>query len=204
MDGNTKENEMKREKTAYKNNGIRRSPRHAFIFQVPGQKPAKVWATVKPGRLDFAIILTEADVLAAMRLKGYGDGQNCAGAVCTSRHSDVFPHPVSGHFDWVYNRVYVADRNDALGLPKNCVVYAHNNSSIAKLFDNKAGLKKLLARLRKYGPITIKLSPPVYRPREEGRARGRQDAPPRRKAGAGGLKLRMTKWKSGWLKEAAA
>lgn len=194
---------MKREKTAYKNSGNRRSPRHAFIFQVPGQKPAKIWAAVKPARSEVTITLTEEDVLAAIKQRGYGDAQNCAGAVCVRRHGENFPHAVTGHFDWLYRRLYVADRNDSIGLPRSCVAYSHNDDT-ATLFDSQAGLRKLLARLRERGPLTIKLSPPVYQPREEGRAKGRPDAAPRRKAGARGHKLRMTKWKSGWLKEEAA
>lgn len=187
---------MSETKMAYrKNNRERRPPRHAFIFQVPGQKPAKVWTTVKPARAVVELRLTEEDVLQAMKRKGYGDAQNCAGAICTHRHGNLFSHPVSGHFDWLYRRLYVSDRNDAVGLPKSCVAYSHHDN-VAKLFDSPAGLKKLLKKLREDGPMTIKLSPPVYELREAGRPRGGKSVP-RRTAGSGGLKLRFTKMKAG-------
>jgi hypothetical protein len=192
---------MKR--TAYKTKTSRRSPRHAFLFRVGSQEPSKVWANVKAARSAVSITLTEDDVLRAAQRKGFGDAANCAGALCVYRHSDSFPHAVSGHFDFLERRLYVSDRNDAIGLPKSCVAYSHNDP-VAKLFDSKAGLQKLLARLRKNGPMVIRLSPPVYQQRGAGRAKGAANAPPRRKTGAQGHKLRMTRVEAGWASGAAA
>lgn len=132
---------MNKLKTAYKNSGSKRSPRHAFLFQIPGQKPAKVWTKVKPAKQQVKIILTELDVRTALDNQGQGDAQNCAGAVCAKRHGENFPHKTSGHFDFLYRSFYVADANDKLGLPKSCVAYAHD-SKIAQLFDSRDGLKK--------------------------------------------------------------
>jgi hypothetical protein len=187
---------MSRQKTAYKDSGSRKSPRHAFLFQVAGRK-RKVWAKVRPAKSDVSIVLTENDILEGMKRKGYGDGANCAGAICAGRHSDYFPHKISGHFDWLDRRFYVADRNDAIGLPKSCVAYAHCDS-VAKLFDSQAGLKKLLARVREDGPLTIRLTPPVYRLREIGRPRGNTDTDGPKRKSARGHKLRLTRVAAGW------
>jgi hypothetical protein len=197
---------MAKQIMAYKKTAgrLRKPPRHAFIFQVEGQKPAKIWTTVKPAHENVTLTLTEADVRGAIKRDGQGDAQNCAGAVCARRHGSVFPHSVSGHFDWLYQRLYVADRNTPAGLPKSCVAYAHNDP-VAKLFDSKAGLNKLLARLRKHGPMQIKLSPPVYVEREAGRPRGaRNAAQSNRKASQNATPARISKFKAGWLKEATA
>ncbi len=189
-------------RTAYKQKrGVRRSPRHAFLFQISGQKPTKVWATVKPAKSDVEIVLREQDVQKAIELDGFGDAQNCAGAVCAKRHRSSFDHTVTGHFDWLYRRLYVSDSNTKIGLPKTCVAYAHNDP-VANLFDSADGLKRLLKLIRTNGPITIKLTPIVYRQREIGRPKGKPDAPQQRKMGAVGHKLRMTQFKAGWLKQA--
>lgn len=172
-------------------NKTRRSPRHAFFFKIDGQAPAKVWTTVKPAKSPVTFSLELADVDRAIALKGFGNAQECAGAVCTKRHSAAFPHAFTGHVDWVYNRVYVSCKNDNLNFPKTVVGYDHRDD-VAKLFDTPAGLKKLRASIQKNGPRQIKLFPIVYKTREPGRAKGRQDAPPRRKVGALGHKLRMT------------
>jgi hypothetical protein len=188
---------MSKQKTAYKNSGGRKSPRHAFLFQIGGKK-RKVWATVKPAKTTVTIVLDDPDVLEGMKRKGYGDGANCAGAICTNRHSDYFPHPLSGHFDWLERRLYVSDRNDAIGMPKTCVAYAHNDS-VARLFDSRAGLRKLRNRIREHGPITIRLTPPVYEKREAGRASGHHaDAKPKRTSAGRGHKLRLTRVAAGW------
>ncbi len=192
---------MKR--TAYKTKTSRRSPRHAFLFRVGSQEPSKVWATVKAARSEVSVTLTEDDALRAAQRKGFGDAANCAGALCVNRHSASFPHAVSGHFDFLDRRLYVSDRNDAIGLPKSCVAYSHNDP-VAKLFDSRAGLQKLLARLRKNGPITIKLSPPTYEQRESGGTRNKGTSAPRRKSGAQGHKLRATRVEAGWSTGAAA
>lgn len=172
-------------------NKTRRSPRHGFIFKVDGQKPATVWATVKPAKSEVVIVLTADDVQRAIDLKGFGNAQNCAGAVCTKRHADRFGHAVTGHVDWLYDRAYVADKNDNLGFPKSCVAYDHGDK-IARLFDTKDGLKQLLRLLQKNGPREIRLFPVVYRKRGVNAPKGQKGAPRRRKLGVRGHKLRMT------------
>lgn len=187
-------------RTAYKKRGgERNAPRHAFIFQVGGQKPVKVFSKVRPATKPVEIVLTEEHVRRAMKLNGHGDAQNCAGAVCVKSHSDAFPHGFSGHVDWLSNRVYVADANTSIGLPKTCVAYRLRGvaQKVAPLFDTKAGLQKLLDRVRRDGKLVLQLEPPTYSPREKGRPKGEPDAEQRRKVGAKGHKLRLTRIGSG-------
>ena len=73
MDQRKKEIDMSRKRTAYKNNGSRRSPRHAFLFRIGNRGPSKVWATVKPARSEITITLTEDDIQRAVEKKGFGD-----------------------------------------------------------------------------------------------------------------------------------
>ena len=194
------------EKMAYLNKG-RRSPRHAFLFQVGGQKPVKIFANVKPAQSTVELVLTKDHINRAVKLNGRGDAQNCAGAVCIKSHPDIFPHSFSGHVDWVNNRAYVADSNTAIGLPKTCVAYALRGMAkkIAPLFDSKTGHKKLLEMVRRDGSIKLLLEPPTYIEREGGRKKGQPDVPSRRKVGAKGQHLRLTKIGAGaaWFKEMA-
>lgn len=194
------------ERTAYENKG-RRSPRHAFLFQVGDQKPVKIFTTVKPAKQKVQIRLTEPHIMRALKLDGRGDAQNCAGAVCVKDDAGAFPHPFSGHVDWFHHRVYIADANNSIGLPKSCVAYRAVGMArrVATLFDSKAGLKKLLQMVRRDGAITVTLEPPVYVTREKNRPKGKPGAPTRRKIGAQGHKLRLTKIGSGaaWFKAIA-
>lgn len=195
------------ERSAYLNKGGRRSPRHAFLFQVGKDKPVKVYTKVKPAKKAVIIRLTEEHIQRALKLDGRGDAQNCAGAVCVKSHPDAFPHPFSGHVDWVHNRAYISDANNPIGLPKSCIAYRLRGiaKTIAPLFDSQAGLKKLLAMIRKNGALDITLDLPLYRTQEQGRQKGKPNATARRKVGAKGQKLRLTNIGSGaaWFKEAA-
>lgn len=194
------------ERMAYLNKG-RRSPRHAFLFQVGGQKPVKVFAKVRPAKDEIKLTLTEEHIQRALKLDGRGDAQNCAGAVCVKSHPNLFPHAFSGHVDWLHHRAYVADSNNAIGLPKTCIAYRLRGlaRAVAPLFDSKQGLKKLLAMVRETGTLELVLEPPAYTEREPGRAKGKKDAAPKRKVGAQGHRLRLTKIGSGaaWFKETA-
>jgi hypothetical protein len=192
---------------AYLNRG-RKSPRHAFLFQVGTQKPVKVYAKVKPARAAVEIVLTEEHIKRALKLDGRGDAQNCAGAVCVKSHPDAFPHGFSGHVDWLHHRAYVADSNTSIGLPKTCVAYRLKGTArrVAPMFDSKDGLRQLLKLVRgEGGKLKLVLEPPAYTEREAGRAKGGKDAPPRRKVGAQGHALRLTKIGAGaaWFKEMA-
>lgn len=193
------------ERCAYLNKG-RKSPRHAFLFQVAGQKPVRVFAKVKPARETVTATLTEAHIKRAMKLNGHGDAQNCAGAVCIKDRPE-FPHTFSGHVDWLHHRAYVSDANNSFGLPKSCVAYRLRGVArkVAPLFDSAPGLKKLLEMVRREGSITLVLEPPLYVPREKGRSKGHPEAPTRRKVGAKGQKLRLTNIGSGaaWFKQIA-
>lgn len=201
-----KELEHSTEKSAYLNKG-RKSPRHAFLFQIGSQKPVKVYTKVKPARGSVEITLTEGHIERALKLDGRGDAQNCAGAVCVKAHPEAFPHKVSGHVDWLHHRAYVADVNNSIGLPKSCFAYRLRGMArkIAPLFDSQKGLKKLLELVRREGAITLTLEPPLYIPRPGRKTPHKENAPIRRKVGAKGQKLRLTNIGSGaaWFKQVA-
>lgn len=104
------------------------------------------------------IALTEAMVEEAIRRNGQADGQNCGGAVCTRKHRHLFAHSVSGIVDWWRSRVFILEDKPRKDGTSVCWEYAHYDK-VEELFDTEAGLRKLLTRIRKRGPIQITLYP---------------------------------------------
>lgn len=106
----------------------------------------------KPGTTLAIIEVAAEGVRRALDLNGQADSQNCAGAVCLTRQKKAFNHPVMPLIDWWRRRVYIQDS------PKTCRVYGHFDN-IEELFDTDAGLRKLLKRIEKSGPIKVTLYP---------------------------------------------
>ncbi len=130
--------------------------RYAYDAEV-GDPPIVTKALVLNGTALVTIRLTEAIVREAISRNGQGDGQNCAGAVCVTKHKKLFGHDVLPLVDWWRNRVYLLEGQRANG-QSVCRVYAHYDN-IEELFDTEEGLKKLLRRIRKEGYIDITLYP---------------------------------------------
>lgn len=131
---------------------------HYFRFRLDGAKKDHLaGAVVRPAKRKVEIHITQDHVLRALELKGQGNTQNCAGAICTRDHGDVLGH--AAYFvDWFESRVFIADKIKGDGWPASCIVYKHNDN-VAKLFDTEAGMKKLLANIRKNGPKLVTLYP---------------------------------------------
>jgi hypothetical protein len=144
----------------------RSSPTHSFRFLI-NKKKVSVKTKVKGATAIVPIELTVDDVQRAIDNFGFGDGHNCAGAVCVDRHGPAFEnhHRYTGYVDWWDYRAFLSSRNNKLNMPTHCVAYHHNHPEISKLFDSKAGLKRLLEVIERDGPITIILKPlPKYDP----------------------------------------
>ena len=112
---------------------------------------------VKQGTQRTTIGLTEEMIMQAYRQLGQADEQNCAGTVCVCKHRKKFNHPIGLLVDWHRNRVFIEEGTNKKG-QGICRVYAHYDN-IEELFDTKAGLQRLLARVRKEGTIEITLYP---------------------------------------------
>lgn len=130
-------------------------------FEVP--HPVKV----KYGTKRVLLTLEAHHVERSIELRGVGDLTKCSMAVCGHAHAKSFSHAVakSGWLDWTYSRLFVASRDSKkTGLPIECYAYEHDDE-IALLNDSKEGQQKLLAMIRKNGPIQIVLRP--YRVRSD-------------------------------------
>lgn len=144
--------------------------RHTFYFELDNKQRIRARARVRPAKKIVKVTLTEAHVKEALANNGQGNTQKCAMAVCSRAHGNEFPHPF--HFvDWLDSRAYFVTRVNSVGLPAECVAYTHHDS-VAKLFDTRPGMRKLLKTLEDRGPLTITLYPPKVRARELGRACG--------------------------------
>ncbi len=125
----------------------------------PDDPPWIVKALCKPGTTETTIRLVEHHVEKAIELRGFADGNNCAGGICLLQHRKAFGHPVMPLVDWWYNRVYVCEGINRKTNKATCRVYAHYDG-VAELFDGGPnGLQKLLNRVRKHGHIDITLYP---------------------------------------------
>lgn len=134
--------------------------RHPFHFKLePSGKIITCWAIVRVPRMDVTVSLKAEHARESIRLKGIGNTQTCAMAVCAFREKECFPHPVEGLIDWWYKRAFVVSKVNKNGLPSECYIYAHDDS-IGRLNDTKGGQKKLLAQLEAEGDRTIILRVP--------------------------------------------
>ncbi len=104
----------------------------------------------RPPSWDPVILpVTEQDIIEALERDGQADGQNCGGAVCVRKHANLFSHRVSGALvDWWRHRVYIYEGKPKRGAIPVCYEYAHYDK-LEELFDTDAGLRKLLARIRR-------------------------------------------------------
>lgn len=144
--------------------------KHPFLFKITNGNGSSavhtVMARVRMATKAVDLTVTAEHVRKAIELNGIGYTSKCTMAVCCYAHKDAFPHVVEGHVDWNYSRAYVVSKTKN-GLPAECVAYEHD-SAIARENDTAGGLKKLLARIERDGPIVVHLRP--YRKRsEEGR-----------------------------------
>jgi hypothetical protein len=141
--------------------------KHPFLYKVVnGEGTAqtfKSWAVVRMARSEVELVVTLEDAKQALRRHGVGSTSRCTMALCCYRMKAAFGHPVEGHVDWCPTRAFVVTKTKG-GLPVECVAYEHS-STIWRLNDTPGGLRKLIARLEKTGPITITLRP--YRVRSE-------------------------------------
>jgi hypothetical protein len=164
------------EEVVRKKRKIRKPSRHTFNFKIVGDGETRIHsvkAKVTRASTPVTLTLKPEDVERSIKLGGVANTQTCSMAVCAKRQAERFPHPVDGYIDWQYSTAYVVSKTKD-GLPSECFAYRHNDS-IAKLNDSKGGQRKLLAELKANGPREIKLLPIRYRPREEGRPRGKND-----------------------------
>lgn len=144
--------------------------RHTFYFKLESGQVLKARARVKAAKKIVKVVLDENHAKQSLASNGQGNSLNCAMAVCSKAHGEAFPHPF--HFvDWLDSRAYFVTKVNSAGMPSECVVYSHHDS-VAKLFDTRPGMKKLLKTLNDRGPLTVTLYPPKVRAREKGRARG--------------------------------
>ncbi len=180
----------------------RKSPRHPFRFKV--QVSPRRWemltgmAKVKKARQKVTLVLTADDVRESILRKGVGNTHDCSMAICAKRLEDRFPHPVDGgYIDWTYRMCYVVTKLDKeTRLPAECVAYEHQDS-VAHLNDSLDGQRKLLEILEEDGDRTIILHPPVHRPREAGKSKGRNTGERARVKTFHGAKQRFTSAKLG-------
>jgi hypothetical protein len=136
--------------------GQKMKNRHIFRFRMPDGEILPSPAAVTNAKKHVEIALHEDHVIRAIKAHGQGDPSNCAGAACATAHSHFFPHEFSG-VEWIDTRAYFITKKKG-GLPVEAIVYEHHDN-VAKLFDSPAGLKRLLAEIRKNGPKTISLYP---------------------------------------------
>jgi hypothetical protein len=170
--------------------------KHAFRFKIkPSNKVMTVWAKVVPAKKDVFLTLKVEHVRRAIKLRGAGNTQCCAMAVCAQTERQNFPHsvPAESYIDWYYYRAYITSRIDKNGLPSECYVYAHWDG-IGRLNDTMGGLQQLLKELEAAGgERIIHLLPPQRRPSIKGQGRavqnGRRDGS-RTKVQLRGSKLR--------------
>lgn len=144
--------------------------RHTFNFKLENGAMIKAPAKVKRASKIVKVTLVESHIEESLANNGQGNTQKCAMTVCSRAHAAAFPHPFY-FVDWLDSRAYFVTRVNSSGLPAECVVYSHHDS-VAKLFDTRPGMKKLLKTIKEKGPLTITLYPPEVYAREKGRARG--------------------------------
>lgn len=143
-----------------------RSHRHAFRFRV-GSGTVTLWAKVVPAKRDVYLPLRAEHVAESIKLRGVGNTQTCAMAVCAARNAECFPHKVEGYIDWFYSRAFVVSKLDKNGMPIECYEYMHSDK-IAQLNDTKGGQHKLLDQLRERGDRIIHLRPVRDRASQKG------------------------------------
>jgi hypothetical protein len=143
--------------------------RHPFKYQTRAGKVKTQWFKVISGKEHVILRLTEEHVEEARRRQGVGDTQNCTMAVCAQNHPEAFSHEVEGTIDWYPSRCYVVsklysshrflDKKKTKLVEGECHAYIHT-SDIWKDNDSKAGLNRLLKRIREAGGyIDISLRP---------------------------------------------
>jgi hypothetical protein len=173
--------------------------RHAFRFKIPAgegerSKVITSWADVIAATNVVVLTLTADDVRRSIRLKGVGNTQTCAMAVCAKRHADKFlDHDVEGYIDWQYSRCYVVSQlGKETNQPVECYGYMHNDT-IARLNDTKGGQDKLLADLLLNGPREVTLYPLRQRGSSPGSRKptGENDGTRTSKVGVRGAHLRF-------------
>jgi hypothetical protein len=171
---------------------VRHRFRIAVTHPITGKTEVmKFWAKVRLAKKPVTLTLKSDHIEKSMKLGGVGDTTTCSMAVCSIMHAKEFPHPVTGYIDWQYSRVFISSKNDARGVPVECVAYEHSND-IAHLNDDKGGQKKLLDMTKKDGPITIHLRP--YRKRSKLGRPGKGRATTGKRAGTfKGAKLRQAR-----------
>lgn len=158
---------------------IRKPSGHTFRFKIKekGEKDREIRykAKVIRAKKPVTITITAEDVEKSIKAHGEGNCQTCAASTAVKRQADKLPHPFAGFADWQYSSAFLVSKLDRkTGLPAECYSYRHRDK-VAKMFDTRAGQKKLLDQLRANGPIEVKLLPIEYRPREKGRPRGKND-----------------------------
>lgn len=139
--------------------GQRMIKKHIFRYRIEGRsKPIVAPAITYNAKRKVSVILMREHILAALKRHGQGDASNCAMAICIHTHSHLFPHEIKD-IEFVDSRAYCVTKYFKNGLPSHNVMYDHDHADIAKDFDTPAGLKRLLARIDRDGPITVYLRP---------------------------------------------
>ena len=110
------------------------------------------------GKLPFTVPVEYADAKEAYNSDGQGDCAACAVNVAVVNHPDCVPYAFdSSWVDVLYHRLIlgVTGKN---GTPHKAIILAHY-SSIPREFDKKAGLRRLMEKLKENGPIHITFYP---------------------------------------------
>lgn len=132
-------------------------PGHNWWFRGPSKLYSVLSKTVA-GTKDIPAEVTEGDVLRAIKKGGRGHTDICAGAFCTKRNADRFPHKVTGYVDVWPTRVFISSENDKMDLPKKHHEYELKGRDAALMWqwnDSKGGLEKMLDHIRANGPLQI-------------------------------------------------
>jgi hypothetical protein len=155
---------------------LRKSPvRHPFRFkfELGDGKPvvSKVFATVLAATGSAEIMLYPENVEAAIKAHAVGDLSACSGSQCMrdprnrEALSGVIPEKILsrlefGRFvDWQDSRVFITSKCDGTGMPNESVEF-EQSSDVSKINDlGEKGMKALLVRLKKDGPMPIALRP---------------------------------------------
>lgn len=135
--------------------------RHTFRFKVETGEVIEAPAKVVAGAKHVELVLNEQHILKSLKDDGQGNTQKCAMAVCSKDHREAFGHDFI-YVDWLDSKAFFVTETKN-GLPSKCIAYSHHDN-VAKLFDTKAGLKRLLAEIRENGPKVIRLHPPKVWP----------------------------------------
>lgn len=142
--------------------------RHIFKYQTRNRKVHEMAFAVIRASNAVELELHPSHVEESIKRNGVADSQNCSGACLIQDSAEKFGHEVEGTVDFYPTRAFVVaemfreprrlKRGSKLMIWGVCHEYTHS-SPVWKYNDSKGGQAKLLAKLRKEGPMKIVLRP---------------------------------------------